>query len=182
MHQQRSELWHTERMCLAGRHDCQSFSSFERLWQHATELLRMLLCVNQSTCIRSLWTKRLSCIICCLSLPAICSAIYRILEGEPHKSLSKRCASDLCRERLTTLTKGIATELAKKNVRCNVIAPGPVWTPLPLSSFPEKIVSLCPHQTDHILHALIPAQCQGCATPEALEHQPAQVLYLALRK
>lgn len=37
---------------------------------------------------------------------------------------------------ITTMTKGIATELAPKKIRCNVIAPGPVWTPLVVSSFP----------------------------------------------
>lgn len=42
---------------------------------------------------------------------------------------------------ITTMTKGIGTELATKNIRCNVIAPGPVWTPLVVSSFPTSDVS-----------------------------------------
>jgi len=36
--------------------------------------------------------------------------------------------------------KGIAMELASKGIRCNVIAPGPVWTPLVVSSFPSEMV------------------------------------------
>lgn len=39
------------------------------------------------------------------------------------------------------MTKGIGQELATKNIRCNVIAPGPVWTPLVVSSFPTDSVS-----------------------------------------
>jgi NAD(P)-dependent dehydrogenase (short-subunit alcohol dehydrogenase family) len=42
---------------------------------------------------------------------------------------------------ITTMTKGIATELASKGIRCNVIAPGPVWTPLVVSSFPSDMTS-----------------------------------------
>ena len=44
---------------------------------------------------------------------------------------------------IVTLTKGIAMELASKKtgVRCNCIAPGPVWTPLVVSSFPTEKVN-----------------------------------------
>jgi len=44
---------------------------------------------------------------------------------------------------IVTLTKGIALEVAEKGIRCNCIAPGPVWTPLVVSSFPtEKTTKL----------------------------------------
>ena len=39
------------------------------------------------------------------------------------------------------MTKGIAQEQATKGIRCNLIAPGPVWTPLVVSSFPSDMVS-----------------------------------------
>lgn len=39
---------------------------------------------------------------------------------------------------ITTLTKGVATEVASKGIRVNLIAPGPVWTPLVTSSFPTS--------------------------------------------
>ena len=42
---------------------------------------------------------------------------------------------------IVTLTKGVALEVAEKGIRCNCIAPGPVWTPLVVSSFPtEKVL------------------------------------------
>ena len=41
---------------------------------------------------------------------------------------------------ITTFTKGAAAELIKKGIRMNAIAPGPVWTPLVPSSFPEDMV------------------------------------------
>ena len=43
---------------------------------------------------------------------------------------------------ITTFTKGAATDLIKKGIRMNCIAPGPVWTPLVASSFPEDMVSM----------------------------------------
>lgn len=41
---------------------------------------------------------------------------------------------------IVTFTKGVASELAAKKIRCNVIAPGPVWTPLIPASFPPEII------------------------------------------
>ena len=42
---------------------------------------------------------------------------------------------------IVTLTKGMALELATKGIRVNCIAPGPVWTPLVVTSFPTEKVS-----------------------------------------
>ena len=47
---------------------------------------------------------------------------------------------------ITTFTKGAAVELIKKGIRMNAIAPGPVWTPLIPSSFPEDMVCQIPQQ------------------------------------
>lgn len=39
---------------------------------------------------------------------------------------------------ITTFTRSLATNLAPKNIRVNAVAPGPVWTPLIVSSFDKK--------------------------------------------
>jgi NAD(P)-dependent dehydrogenase (short-subunit alcohol dehydrogenase family) len=39
---------------------------------------------------------------------------------------------------ITTFTRSLATNLVKKNIRVNAIAPGPVWTPLIVSTFDEE--------------------------------------------
>ncbi|MGN6396839.1 MAG: SDR family oxidoreductase [Mucilaginibacter sp.] len=39
---------------------------------------------------------------------------------------------------ITTFTRSLATNLAEKNIRVNGVAPGPVWTPLIVSTFDEE--------------------------------------------
>jgi len=39
---------------------------------------------------------------------------------------------------ITSFTRSLATNLAKSGVRVNAVAPGPVWTPLIVSTFDEK--------------------------------------------
>jgi NAD(P)-dependent dehydrogenase (short-subunit alcohol dehydrogenase family) len=39
---------------------------------------------------------------------------------------------------ITSFTRSLATNLAKKKIRVNAIAPGPVWTPLIVSAFDEN--------------------------------------------
>ncbi|MGK9128363.1 SDR family oxidoreductase [Olivibacter sp. SA151] len=39
---------------------------------------------------------------------------------------------------ITTFTRSLATNLSEKNIRVNGVAPGPVWTPLIVSTFDEK--------------------------------------------
>lgn len=39
---------------------------------------------------------------------------------------------------ITTFTRSLATNLVKKNIRVNAVAPGPVWTPLIVSTFDEQ--------------------------------------------
>jgi NAD(P)-dependent dehydrogenase (short-subunit alcohol dehydrogenase family) len=39
---------------------------------------------------------------------------------------------------ITSFTRSLATNLAKKKIRVNAVAPGPVWTPLIVSTFEEE--------------------------------------------
>ena len=41
---------------------------------------------------------------------------------------------------IVTFTKGLAMELAERGIRVNVVAPGPVWTPLIPATLPEDNV------------------------------------------
>lgn len=39
---------------------------------------------------------------------------------------------------ITTFTRSLATNLAEKKIRVNGVAPGPIWTPLIVSTFDEE--------------------------------------------
>jgi NAD(P)-dependent dehydrogenase (short-subunit alcohol dehydrogenase family) len=39
---------------------------------------------------------------------------------------------------ITSFTRSLATNLAKQNIRVNAVAPGPIWTPLIVSTFDEE--------------------------------------------
>ena len=41
---------------------------------------------------------------------------------------------------IVSFTKGLAQALMPQGIRVNAVAPGPVWTPLVVSSFPEDAV------------------------------------------
>lgn len=42
---------------------------------------------------------------------------------------------------IVTMTKALAKDLiSKKGIRVNAVAPGPIWTPIPVESFTEEMV------------------------------------------
>lgn len=44
---------------------------------------------------------------------------------------------------IVTMTKALATDLiSKKGIRVNAVAPGPIWTPIPVASFTEDMVHI----------------------------------------
>jgi len=48
---------------------------------------------------------------------------------------------------IVTFTKGLAKDVAKRGIRVNAVAPGPVWTPLIVQSFPPEQVETFGKQT-----------------------------------
>lgn len=48
---------------------------------------------------------------------------------------------------ITSFTRSLATNLAKKKIRVNAVAPGPVWTPLIVSTFKEEEIEKFGKQT-----------------------------------
>ena len=42
---------------------------------------------------------------------------------------------------IVTMTKALAKDLiSKRGIRVNAVAPGPIWTPIPVESFTEEMV------------------------------------------
>jgi len=39
---------------------------------------------------------------------------------------------------ITAFTRSMGNQLAEKNIRCNAVAPGPIWTPLIVATFPAE--------------------------------------------
>ena len=63
---------------------------------------------------------------------------------------------------IVTFTKGLSSHLISRGIRVNAIAPGPVWTPLVVASFPSEMVSEPFFQLCLLLcsqHACSCAQC-----------------------
>ncbi|CAN1336559.1 Glucose and ribitol dehydrogenase [Linum perenne] len=42
---------------------------------------------------------------------------------------------------IVTFTRSLALSLVERGIRVNAVAPGPIWTPLQVSSFPAEIIS-----------------------------------------
>lgn len=48
---------------------------------------------------------------------------------------------DVVQGAIVTFTKGLSSHLISRGIRVNAIAPGPVWTPLVVASFPDSMVT-----------------------------------------
>ncbi|CAN1176161.1 NADPH-dependent aldehyde reductase 1, chloroplastic [Linum perenne] len=42
---------------------------------------------------------------------------------------------------IVTFTRSLALSLVERGIRVNAVAPGPIWTPLQVASFPDEIIS-----------------------------------------
>jgi NAD(P)-dependent dehydrogenase (short-subunit alcohol dehydrogenase family) len=59
---------------------------------------------------------------------------------------------------IVNFTKGLAMEVAQQGIRVNVVAPGPVWTPLIPATIPAEFVSQFGHQESPMGRAAQPAE------------------------
>ncbi|MCK6547858.1 SDR family oxidoreductase [Myxococcota bacterium] len=62
---------------------------------------------------------------------------------------------------IVTLTRGLAKQLSERKIRVNAVAPGPVWTPLIVGSFPDEAVPELGQRTQHG-RAAEPAEIAPC--------------------
>lgn len=62
---------------------------------------------------------------------------------------------------ITAFTRALSAQLAQKKIRVNAVAPGPIWTPLIVSTFPpEKIKTFGQHTP--LGRAGQPSECGAC--------------------
>ena len=68
------------------------------------------------------------------------SSIINVASVEAYKPEPQLLAYATTKGAIVTFSKALAQELAPRGIRVNVVAPGPVWTPLiPASSPPEQV-------------------------------------------
>jgi NAD(P)-dependent dehydrogenase (short-subunit alcohol dehydrogenase family) len=59
---------------------------------------------------------------------------------------------------ITAFTRALSSQLAQKKIRVNAVAPGPIWTPLIVSTFPEEKIKTFGHNTP-LKRAGQPSEC-----------------------
>ena len=74
-------------------------------------------------------------------------SIINTASVQAYKPSSSLLAYASTKGAIVTFTKGLAQEAIQQGVRVNVVAPGPVWTPLIPSTMPEEQVSEFGQQT-----------------------------------
>jgi len=68
------------------------------------------------------------------------SAIINVASIQAYQPSSQILDYAATKGAIVTFTKGLAQDVIKRGIRANVIAPGPVWTPLIVQSFQEDKV------------------------------------------
>jgi len=68
------------------------------------------------------------------------SAIINVASIQAYQPSSQILDYAATKGAIVTFTKGLAEEVIKRGIRANCIAPGPVWTPLIVQSFPKEKV------------------------------------------
>ncbi len=66
------------------------------------------------------------------------SAIINVASIQAYQPSSQILDYAATKGAIVTFTKGLAQEVIKRGIRANVIAPGPVWTPIIVQSFPKE--------------------------------------------
>ncbi|BDA49372.1 Uncharacterized oxidoreductase YghA [Coccomyxa sp. Obi] len=69
------------------------------------------------------------------------SAIINVASIQAYQPMAAILDYACTKGAIVTMTKALATDLiSKKGIRVNAVAPGPIWTPIPVASFTEDMV------------------------------------------
>ncbi|CAN1234293.1 Glucose and ribitol dehydrogenase [Linum perenne] len=67
---------------------------------------------------------------------------YRKLRAELEETGEQRADHySATKGAIVTFTRSLALSLVERGIRVNAVAPGPIWTPLQVASFPDEIIS-----------------------------------------
>jgi NAD(P)-dependent dehydrogenase (short-subunit alcohol dehydrogenase family) len=87
--------------------------------------------------------------LCSAAVPhmSVGSSIINVASIQAYQPRPQLLAYASTKGAIVTFSKGLSKELISKGIRVNVVAPGPVWTPLIVSSMPNEKVKHFGEQT-----------------------------------